>query len=84
MVLSAAGLIFALMSGVGYYLAREMLLKNAEENARNQAQALVQKIESKLAPIPRVPRSLAYELADGRLDEAGYFAPPAPGPGRQR
>jgi hypothetical protein len=43
MVLSAAGLIFALMSGVGYYLAREMLLKNAEENARNQAQALVQK-----------------------------------------
>jgi len=73
MVLSAAGLIFVLMSGVGYYLAREMLLKNAEENARNQAQALVQKIESKLAPIPRVPRSLAYELADGRLDEAGIL-----------
>jgi len=73
LVLSAAGLIFALMSGVGYYLAREMLLKNAEDNARLQAQALVQTIESRLAPIPRVPQSLAYELADVRLAEAGVL-----------
>ena len=70
LVLSAAGLIFLLVSGAGYYLARETLLRNAEEGARTLAQAVVNRIESRLAPIPRVPQGVAYELEERQLGEA--------------
>lgn len=67
LVLSAAGLIFVFMSAIGYYLARETLLRNAEEHARTVARSVVDRIESRLAPIPRVPLFVARELEDGTL-----------------
>jgi len=73
LVLSVVGLIFVVMSAATYFLAREALLKNAEDNARTQAQALVQRIEARLSPISRVPQGLAYELEDGLLDDAGIL-----------
>jgi sigma-B regulation protein RsbU (phosphoserine phosphatase) len=73
--LTAATLVFALMSAATYFMAREALLKNAEENARNVAQALVMRIEARLAPIGRVPQGVAYELEDGELaGDAPIFA----------
>lgn len=73
LVLSVVGVIFVVMSAATYFLAREALLKNAEQNARTQAEALVQRIEARLAPISRVPQGLAYELEDGGLDDAGIL-----------
>ncbi|MDQ7836115.1 MAG: SpoIIE family protein phosphatase [Humidesulfovibrio sp.] len=73
LVLTAVGVIFVAMSVATYHLAREALLKNAEQNARTQAQALVQRIEARLAPISRVPLALGYELSDGLLDDAGIL-----------
>ncbi len=73
LVLSAVGVIFVAMSTATYFMAREALLKNAELNARTQAQALVQRIEARLAPISRVPQGLAYELEDGTLSDAGIL-----------
>jgi phosphoserine phosphatase RsbU/P len=73
LVLSVVGLIFVVMSTATYFLAREALLRNAEDNARTQAQALVQRIEARLAPISRVPQGLAYELEEGLLDDAGIL-----------
>jgi len=65
--LTAAGLVFVLMSAATYLMAREALLKNAEANARTLAQAIVMRIEARLAPISRVPQGVAYELEDGEL-----------------
>ena len=73
LVLSAVGVIFVVMSTATYFMAREALLKNAEQNARTEAQALVQRIEARLAPISRVPLGLGYELTDGLLDDAGIL-----------
>ncbi|MDP3427161.1 MAG: hypothetical protein Q8S17_07270, partial [Humidesulfovibrio sp.] len=73
LVLSAVGVIFVVMSTATYFMAREALLKNAEQNARTQAQALVQRIEARLSPISRVPLGMGYELADGGLDDAGIL-----------
>lgn len=67
LVLTAAALVFLAVSGTGYYLARQTLLRNAEEGARSLAQAVVFRMESRLAPIVRVPRGVAYELEEGRL-----------------
>jgi len=67
LTLTAAGLVFALMSAATYFMAREALLHKAEENARTLAQALVMRIEARLAPISRVPQGVAYELEDGGL-----------------
>ena len=73
LVLSVVGLIFVAMSAATYFMAREALLKNAEQNARTQAQALVQRIEARLAPISRVPLGLAYELGDDGLSDEGIL-----------
>ncbi|PKN07206.1 MAG: serine/threonine protein phosphatase [Deltaproteobacteria bacterium HGW-Deltaproteobacteria-8] len=73
LVLSVVGVIFVAMSGATYFLAREALLKNAEQSARTQAQALVQRIETRLAPISRVAQGLGYDLEDGLLDDAGIL-----------
>jgi len=73
LVLSAVGIIFVVMSTATYFMAREALLKTAEQNARTQAQGLVHRIEARLAPISRVPLGMGYELADGGLDDAGIL-----------
>lgn len=70
LVLTATALVLALVVAATYHMASEVLLKQAEEGARTLAQSLVQRIESRLAPIPRVPRGVAYELEDGSLSDA--------------
>ncbi len=70
LVLTATALVLALVVAATYHLASEILLEQAEEGARSLAQSLVQRIESRLAPIPRVPRGVAYELEDGSLTDA--------------
>ncbi|MDR3641965.1 MAG: SpoIIE family protein phosphatase [Humidesulfovibrio sp.] len=71
LVLPATGLVLVSIVAATYFLTREALLQNAETNAKNLAQALVNRIESVLAPIPRVVRGVAYDLEDEHLSDAG-------------
>ncbi len=70
MVLSATALALALVVAATYHLASELLLRHMEDEARSLCQSLVHRIESRLAPIERVPKGLAYELEDGKLSDA--------------
>ncbi len=73
LVLTGAGAVLVAIVITTYFLAREALLHHAEANARNMAQALVNRIESVLAPIPKVAQGLAYDLEDQGLDEESIF-----------
>ena len=63
-------LVLALVVAATYHLASELLLRHMEDEARSLCQSLVHRIESRLAPIERVPKGLAYELEDGKLSDA--------------
>jgi len=71
LVLSATGLVLVCIVLATYFLAREALLHQAEDNARTLAQSLVNRIESVLAPIPRVAQGVAYDLEDATLSDDG-------------
>ncbi|HWR03687.1 MAG TPA: SpoIIE family protein phosphatase [Humidesulfovibrio sp.] len=73
LVLTGAGAVLVAIVATTYLLAREALLEHAETNARNMAQALVNRIESMLAPIPRVVQGMVYDIEDGELTEEAIF-----------
>jgi len=64
LVLTAAGAVLLAIVLTTYFLAREALLHYAEINARNKAQALVNRIESVLTPIPAVVLGTVYDIED--------------------
>jgi sigma-B regulation protein RsbU (phosphoserine phosphatase) len=70
LLLPATGLVLVCVMAATYFQAREALLQNAETNAKNLAQALVNRIESVLTPIPRVVQGVVYSLEDGQLSDA--------------
>jgi phosphoserine phosphatase RsbU/P len=70
LVLPATGAILICIVAATYFLAREALLHNAETNAKNLSQALVNRIESVLDPIPRVVQGVVYDMEDGTLSDA--------------
>jgi len=61
-ILSATTCIFLAAFGYNYYYSRQLVLKNVEENARNLTLAAVNKIETILAGVEKVPRYLALSL----------------------
>jgi sigma-B regulation protein RsbU (phosphoserine phosphatase) len=65
LVLLGAAAVLGGVSAYGYMVSRNMLLDKVEENARNQAQATVNRIESVLAGLQKVPWSAAYALENG-------------------
>jgi sigma-B regulation protein RsbU (phosphoserine phosphatase) len=73
LVLTASGAVFAAIVLTTYFLAREALLQHAEASARNKAQAIVNRIESVLTPIPNVVQGIVYDMEDGHLTEAEIF-----------
>jgi len=71
LVLTATGLVLVAVVATSYVIAREALLQNAEANARTLSQALVNRIEAVLAPIPGLAHGVAYDLEDGVLSDEG-------------
>jgi sigma-B regulation protein RsbU (phosphoserine phosphatase) len=61
-ILSATTCIFLAAFGYNYYYSRQLVLKNVEENARNLTLAAVNKIETTLSGVEKVPRYLASSL----------------------
>ncbi len=73
LVLTAAGAVFAAIVLATYFMAREALMRHVETGARNKAASIVFRIESVLAPIPRVVEGIIYDMEDGRMGEADIF-----------
>ena len=67
LVLLGTAAVFGGVSVYGYLVSRGLLLEKVEENARNQAQATVNRIESVLASLQKVPLSAAYALENAPL-----------------
>lgn len=61
-ILTSCTLIFTLAFGYNYLFSRRMIIKGIENNARDLTQLTVNKIESILRPIEKVPQSLAFLL----------------------
>ncbi len=60
--------IFAIVFGYNYSVTRKIVLANVEENARNLAFGTVNRTESVITPIEKVPESLARFLECGECD----------------
>ncbi|MEN6319339.1 MAG: SpoIIE family protein phosphatase [Syntrophaceae bacterium] len=61
-ILAGTTCIFLAAFGYNYYYSRKLVLKNVEENARNLTMASVNKIETILSGVEKVPRYLASSL----------------------
>ncbi|OPY68241.1 MAG: Phosphoserine phosphatase RsbU [Syntrophorhabdaceae bacterium PtaU1.Bin034] len=63
---SVSGFIFLCVLGYGYFFSRKMIEKNAEESAKNLALATVNRIETNLRALQKIPYSIKYliELHD--------------------
>ncbi len=65
----SSGLIFLLIFGFNYHFSRKMIEKNVEENARNLALSKVNRIESVLLSVQKVPENLATFLETGSCNK---------------
>ncbi|TLU84911.1 MAG: HAMP domain-containing protein [Chlorobium sp.] len=65
----SSSLIFALTLGYNYYQSRIILEKELENNARNLAMSLVNKVESELVSVSKVTEGVARSLETGRYSE---------------
>ncbi len=61
--------IFLLIFAFTYRFSRHMIEKNAEESARNLTQSTVNKIESILFSVQKVPENLVYYLENSSYDK---------------
>ena len=70
LVLLGAAAVLGGVSTYGYLVSRNILLEKVEESARNQALATVNRIESVLSTLQKVPWSAAYALENAPLTPA--------------
>lgn len=62
LILTSVTLIFFFIFGYNYLFSRQIIIKNVEENARNLAQATVNRIDTVLHSVEKVPENLACFL----------------------
>ena len=65
----SSALIFLLIFSFNYRFSRRMIEKNVEDNARNLVLATVNRIETVLLSVQKVPENLAYFLENGSYDK---------------
>ena len=61
-ILTSCTVIFVLIFGYNYLFSRRIIIRNIEDNAKNLASVIVNKIETVLRPTEKVPKNLAYFL----------------------
>lgn len=64
-----SSLIFIVTLGYNYYRSRIILEKELEDNARNLAMSLVNRVETKLSSVAKVTEGVAQSLETGRYTE---------------
>ncbi|MBU1727168.1 MAG: SpoIIE family protein phosphatase, partial [Candidatus Omnitrophica bacterium] len=68
-ILASCSLIFAGIFFYNYTVSRRIIVKNIESGAKNLALVTVNKTESILLPVERVPQNLAYFLEESPCDK---------------
>ncbi|HEX3037304.1 MAG TPA: SpoIIE family protein phosphatase [Thermodesulfobacteriota bacterium] len=61
-ILASTAFIFMLIFGYNYWVSRRIIERNVEENAKNLTFTTVNRVETVLGSIEKVPESLAYFL----------------------
>jgi len=69
LILTSCTIIFVVIFGYNYFVSRRILIKKIEENAKNLTQATVNKIETVLLPVEKVPKQLACSLEHHSYDK---------------
>ncbi len=64
LILTSITIIFSVVFTYNYFFSRRIISENVEKNARNLAQSTVNKIDTVLMSVEKVPRSLAYFYED--------------------
>ncbi|MBN1276853.1 MAG: SpoIIE family protein phosphatase [Deltaproteobacteria bacterium] len=59
LILTSVTLIFIVIFGYNYIVSRQIIIKTAEENARNLARATVNRIDTVLRSVEKIPQNLA-------------------------
>jgi len=72
-ILTSCTIIFALIFGYNYLISRKIIVKNIEGSAKNLALSTVNKIESILLPIEKVPQCTAYLLEAAPYNKEGLL-----------
>ncbi|MEI8172272.1 MAG: SpoIIE family protein phosphatase [Deltaproteobacteria bacterium] len=72
-ILAGTTFIFLAAFGYNHYSSRKLVLKNVEENARNLTLATVNKIETTLLGVEKVPLYLASSLENHRYSRHEIF-----------
>jgi len=67
-ILASCTIIFILIFGYNYQFSRRIITQDIRENAGNLTQLTVNKIETVLLPIQKVPENIAYSLEDYSYD----------------
>ncbi len=64
LILTSITVIFAVVFAYNYFFSRQIISENVEKNARSLAQSTVNRIDTVLMAVEKVPRSLAYFYED--------------------
>ncbi len=67
-ILTSSAVIFLMIFGYNYAVARSMLEKNIKKSAENMVLRTVNRIETVLRPIERVPQNIVYILESSPYD----------------
>ncbi|MEI6631430.1 MAG: serine/threonine protein phosphatase, partial [bacterium] len=62
-------LIFLLIVGSNYTFSKNMLRRNIEQNAQNLTLRTVNKIETVLASVKKIPENMAYFVQESNFDK---------------
>ena len=62
LVLGGTSIVFALLLAYSYYHSREIILEEAEKNARNLSLSVARRIEQEFRAVSKVPENLACDL----------------------
>jgi len=73
-ILASCTVIFVAIFGYNYAVSRRMLVRSIEENARNLALVTVNRIETVLSSVEKVPENLAYFLEQAPCDKEGIIS----------
>ena len=70
-ILTSCTLIFLVIFGYNYLFSRRIIIKNIQDSAQNLAFVTVNKIETVLRAVEKVPKNLAYSLEDAQYRKKG-------------
>ena len=72
-ILTSCTLIFLVIFGYNYLVSRRIIVRNIQDSAQNLALVTVNKIETVLRAVEKVPQNLAYSLEESQYRKKGLM-----------